>query len=367
VTGDGEPTRASEALLFSLLDGVPADARLWCVSPGRGQLAAAAAALAPGRRVTCTFFDHYLAGAAAEAARARDGTVPTNLSIDCAAELPGGPFDAAMLPLRAGADSELAWEVLQHAYVQLKPGGKLWASVDEPRDHWVAGRMKELFGAKFARHAADDAVAYSGVKRSELKKAKSFDCEFAFRDGGRLIRVVSRPGVFSHRRLDLGARALIESLEETGENGDVRRHLDDGMRVVDFGCGAGAVGFAAALRARDVAVHAVDSMPRAADCARRGAAKNALARHTTQSTSDGYVEGVGSFDLFLGNPPYYSHHRITELFVRAAMRALKPGGRAHFVTRQPEWFLDRLPRDFAKVAARELRTYSVVAGVRKSR
>ncbi len=365
MTGDGEPTRASEALLFSLLDGVAADARIWCVSPGRGQLAAAAAALAPERRVTCTFFDLYLAGAAAEAARARDGTIPANLVIDCAAELPVGPFDVVMLPLRAGADSELAWEVLQHAYVQLKPGGKLWASVDEPRDHWVAGRMKELFGARFARHAANDAVGYSGVKRAELKKVKTFESEFAFRDEGRLLQLMSRPGVFSHRRLDLGARALIESLEETGENGDVRQHLTAGMKVVDFGCGAGAVGFAAALRAKGVAVHAVDSMPRAVDCARRGAAKNALALHTTQATADGHVEGVGTFDLFLGNPPYYSHHRITELFVRAAMRALKPGGRAHFVTRQPEWFLERLPSDFQKVKARELRTYSVVAGVRK--
>jgi len=335
VTGDGEPTRASEALLFSLIDGVPADARLWCVSPGRGQLAAAAAALGPERRVTCTFFDLHLAGAAAEAARARDGTIPANLVIDCAAELPAGPFDAAMVPLRAGADSELAWEVVQHAFAQLKVGGKLWVSVDEPRDHWVAGRMKELFGARHARHAADDAIAYSGVKRAELKKRKTFDSEFAFRDEGRLLQVVSRPGVFSHRRLDLGARALIESLEEIGENGDVRRHLDDGMKVVDFGCGAGAVGFAASLRAKGVAVHAVDSMPRAVDCARRGAATNGLERHTTQATADGHVEGVGSFDLFLGNPPYYSHHRITELFVRAAMRALRPGGRAHFVTKQP--------------------------------
>ena len=154
-------------------------------------------------------------------------------------------------------------------------------------------------------------------------------------------------------------------MEETEENGLVRQHLTDGLKVVDFGCGAGAVGFAASLRAKQVAVHAVDSMPRAIDCAHRGAEKNGLARYTTQAAADGHVDGPGSHDLFLGNPPYYSHHRITELFVRAAVRALKSGGRAHFVTKQPEWFLERLPSDFLKVKTRELRTYSVVAGVRK--
>ncbi|MSR47367.1 MAG: methyltransferase domain-containing protein [Planctomycetes bacterium] len=365
MTGDGEPTRASEALLFSLLDGVKSDARIWSTSPGRGQLAAAAAAMAPERKVTCTFLDLFMAEAARDAAVARDGTVPANLVIDCAADLPSGPFDVAMIPLRAGADSELAWELLQHAYVQLADGGRLYASVDEPRDHWVAGRMEALFGARFSRHTADDAIAYSGIKRTPLKKVKEFGCEFAFRDRDRLIPVVSRPGVFSHRRLDLGARALIESLEETGENGLVRDFVDSGGRVIDYGCGAGAVGLAAAFRAHNVVVHAVDSMPRAADCARRGAEKNGLTTFTTQACADGEVEGAGTFDLFLGNPPYYSHHKISELFVRAAVRTLKQAGRAQFVTKQPEWFMERMPKHFHRVVTRELRTYAVVVGVKR--
>jgi 16S rRNA (guanine1207-N2)-methyltransferase len=221
------------------------------------------------------------------------------------------------------------------------------------------------------RKATREAVAYSGVKRNAPKKTKRFDCEFAFRDGERLIRVVSRPGVFSHRRLDLGARALIESLADVDARGRARSLVPAGASVLDLGCGAGAVGFAAALRAGAGKLHAVDSMPRAIECARRGAESNALLeRFTAQATalgaSDVPIEGAGSFDLVLGNPPYYSQHAIAELFVRAALVALKPGGRVHFVTRQPEWFAERMARDLRSVRVRELRTYSVASGVRAS-
>ena len=81
--------------------------------------------------------------------------------------------------------------------------------------------------------------------------------------------------------------------------------------------------------------------------------------------SDGRLANAGDFDLALLNPPYYSHFRIAELFVRAARYSLRLGGRAHFVTKQSEWFLERLPRDFSKVAVRQVRTYDVVSGMRK--
>ena len=273
-----ETARESEALLFALLPGAPIgpQARVWCVSPGRGQIAVEAARAGPERQVIVTFFDQFLCNAARESAGGREGVVPPNLTFDCVADLPKGPFDAALLPLRAGADSEVTWETLQHAYMELKPGGVLLASTDEPRDHWLAGRMKALFDSRFRRDANDDAVAYTGVKRGELKKPKSFDCEFAFRDRGRLIHVVSRPGVFSHRRLDLGARALIESLSVTEQNGYERDFIESGARVLDYGCGVGTVGIAAALRTADAKVHFVDAMPRAVACALKGAELNGL-------------------------------------------------------------------------------------------
>jgi len=354
-----EPARPSEALLVELAATLPAG-RIGCTTAGRAQLAIELARRGPESAVDCTFFDLHLLE------RARAAAPPLeNLALECRADLPELPFDVVALPLRAGGDAEFAWELLQQAFLRLRDGGLFLAAVDEPRDHWVAGRMKALFGKRFARHATDDAVAYRATKRGELKKVKQFEAELQFRDRGRLVRGVSRPGVFSHRRLDLGARALIESLAEPAEDGSERDLLREGARVLDLGCGAGVVGFAAALRAPSVRVHALDSMPRAVECARRGAALNGLADYSADVAADGRALAPASFDLVLANPPYYSQERIAELFVAAAARALVAGGRLHVVTKHPEWLAERMPAEFADVRVRPIRGYSVVDGVRR--
>ena len=58
------------------------------------------------------------------------------------------------------------------------------------------------------------------------------------------------------------------------------------------------------------------------------AALDALAKAVTP---DEYDDGTppetdGTFDVFAGNPPYYSDYRIAEVFLDTARRALKPGG-----------------------------------------
>jgi 16S rRNA G1207 methylase RsmC len=336
------------------------DGDVACTSVGRAQLAVAAARASGARRVDCTLFDLHLL----ERAQAAMGAAPGNLNVAARADLPEGPFAAVAIPLRSGGDAEFAWELLQQAYLRLADGGLFFTAVDGRRDHWVAGRMEALFGRKFARLASDDAIAYRATKRGELKRVKSFEAELAFRDRGRLIRAVSRPGVFSHRKVDVGARALVDSLAET--NGTAERDLLlPGARVLDLGCGCGVVGFAAALRAPGVRVHAVDSMPRAVECARRGAGLNGLEGWSAEVAADGGALEPKSFDLVLANPPYYSHHRIADLFVEIALRALRSGGRVHFVTRQPEWFEERLPGPFASLRRREIRGYTVVDGVRR--
>ncbi|MFT5092658.1 MAG: hypothetical protein ACI93T_001478, partial [Porticoccaceae bacterium] len=55
-----------------------------------------------------------------------------------------------------------------------------------------------------------------------------------------------------------------------------------------------------------------------------------------------------------------SNFRIAEIFVQAAINSLKPGGRLHFVTKQPEWFADRFVEVFDEVSVLEARGYFVV-------
>jgi 16S rRNA (guanine1207-N2)-methyltransferase len=192
-------------------------------------------------------------------------------------------------------------------------------------------------------------VLYLAAKAAPLRKLKSYAAEFSFHDGPREIKLRSRPGVFSHRELDGGARALIKSLQ-----------IAPGQRVLDLGCGSGAVGIAAALRAEDVRVHATDSNPRAIEAALWAAAASGVAdRFTAKLDCDGSSVAGGAFDLALANPPYYSDFRLAKLFVRIADQALAAGGRLLIVTKTPDWYRTHLGE--SRVAdLRQHGTYAVV-------
>jgi len=272
-------------------------------------------------------------------------------------------YDLAALPTTAGGESELTRELLREAHNRLRVGGRLLVSVDNPKDSWTHDRMRELFPKvtvvpdENPTGGKPRGVVYGGTKGVALRKQKDYDCEFAFRDRGTLLKAFSRPGVFSHRRIDPGGRSLIEAMEPV-----------EGDHVLDIGCGAGVVSLAAAARGEGITVHGVDSNPRAVQCTLRGAESNGLSDRVTASlTADALPppETFETFDLAVGNPPYFSHHRIAGLFLAAANRALKPGGVALMVTKQPRWFLDAMSETFAEVASAEVRRYHVVCGVKR--
>ena len=104
------------------------------------------------------------------------------------------------------------------------------------------------------------------------------------------------------------------------------------------------------------------------ECTRRGAELNGFGdRLTAALTADALppAETHGTFDLALGNPPYFSHHRIAGLFLAAAAAAMKPGGGVLMVTKQPGWFVEAMGERFAEVSSEEVRRYHVVRGVRR--
>lgn len=333
-------------------------ARIVMTSAGAAQAAAEVAHLHPESRVECYFPDCFLAQSAAN----RQGGMP-NLLIYCETDFIPGPADCVALTLAAGADSELARDLMQSAHQLLGPEGRLFVSTDNPKDHWLHEQLKTLF-EKVTNRGEEYGRLYIGSQPKPQKKLKDYSEWFAFRDNGRLIHVMSRPGVFSHRKLDIGARALIESLTvpDGPHPGEVVR---DGFRVLDMGCGSGAVGFAAALRAKDVKVHAVDSNVRAIACTKAGAERNGIENFTTELNGDGICGAKGVFDLVLANPPYFSNFAIAEIFVRASLRVLKKGGRAHFVTKQPEWFIEQFEKYYDEVSVREIRGYFIVKGTHR--
>ena len=182
--------------------------RLICTSPGLAQFAGAAAQALPHAVVSCVYLDAYRANLASDYWLDK----PPNLHIECAADFPSDDADVVALPLSAGGEAELARDLIQAGHERLKLDGKLYASTDKHDDTWLGEQLGKLF-RRVERRMSPAGVLYVAAKTAPLKKIKNYACEFAFRDRGRLIRATSRPGVFSHRHIDTGARRLIDEMQ----------------------------------------------------------------------------------------------------------------------------------------------------------
>jgi 16S rRNA (guanine1207-N2)-methyltransferase len=318
--------RPQEALLVELAATLPGG-RVLCNTAGWAQFACAYAAAQPQAAVVCWLLDLYQA---AESRRVAAGW--PQVAVVCEADPPAGPFDLVVWSFSRQGDGELARELLQAGHERLAVGGELIAAIDNPRDKWLHEVLRDIF-PKVVRAARPAGALYRAVKTAPLKKLKNYAAEFTYRVGERLLHVRTRPGVFSHRRVDDGARALIKSLSEP---------LPE--RVLDLGCGSGAVGLAAAIQSPQVRLLGTDSNPRAVEALVWGADRNGVAAQVQAALDcDGQAVPAAAFDLVLANPPYYSHFRLAELFCRIAARALATGGRLLLVTKSPEWYRRPLP------------------------
>ena len=343
----GLHTHRSEQLLIERLDELPGD-RLLCTTQGRAQLAAVAALRSTSRRVACYFLDLFLA----EESQRLHGDCGGRLEIVCSEDFPDAEFDVVALPFRMSGESELVREQMQTAHLRLADGGCLAVATDNARDTFFHGEMQTLF-PRVTRIADKRGVVYIGVKRGPLKRVRDFSTTFSFRDGERLLSVFSRPGVFSHRRVDAGTRALLETMS-----------IRPGMHVLDLGCGAGPVSVAMAARAEGVRVEAVDANPRAIACTGQTCKLNGVASVRTHLNADARCGERNTIDLAAGNPPYFSQFRIASLFLESAAESLKPGGRALFVTKQPLWFEEQMAGRFVDVTSTSVRGYTVVSGIK---
>jgi 16S rRNA (guanine1207-N2)-methyltransferase len=313
------------------------------LSPGRAQIAALLLERSPQAQLTAWYIDLH------QAALAR-AALDDRVRVECSADLPDQTYELVAFPILMRGEAELTRDLLQQAHERLSQGGLLAVSVDNPRDQWLREQLEPMFD-KVTCITADEGRVYLARKTKPLRKLRNFQAEIVFRDDEHLIKLVTRPGVFAHRQLDPGARQLLLSAD-----------IEPNQRVLDLGCGSGALALAASLRAPGVIPFAVDSNARAIACVQAGAALNDIDGINTILNSDGQLGLDDSIDIVLCNPPYYSDFEIADKMVRTARQALRSGGAALFVNKQPKWYEERLPQEFEDVAIFPSAKYWVACG-----
>lgn len=321
------------------------------ISTGRGQAAVSLAHRFPDAAIDLWYLDLHHCALATDHSRDEAGNLPGNLTLRCTADLDREGLDWTLVPLSSSGEQELARDFVQQHYQGLAVGGNMIVSVDNPKDRWVHELLKS-YEKKIRVRPFEDAVVYVLKKTHPLKKLKDFSCQLAFRDCDELIQLVTRPGVFSHRELDNGARQLLDAVDVYPE-----------ARLIDIGCGSGSVTLGLAKRDPSARVHAVDSNARALDCLQRGVALNQLENVSWELNAIGDYQDPGSFDMALANPPYFGNFLIAEKFLQAAQRSLRPGGRLVLVTKQPAWYEENLPRWFTECEVFASKRYHIASGL----
>jgi 16S rRNA G1207 methylase RsmC len=339
--------RDSEQLLIDHIDQFNGH-RFLCTTIGRAQLASALAEI-PEASVTCHFSDIYQAKSAQTILDQQENQI----EILCQPDFPEIEFDCVLFPFVKNGTTELTREFLQTGYQRLKLKGRMAASTDNPKDQWLHGEMQSLF-SKVTRIPSKNGVVYFATKLTPLKKEKNFQAQYNFKDQENIIHVMTRPGVFSHRKLDAGARALIKVME-----------IKENDHVLELGCGSGSVSLAALLRAENVSLHAIDSNPRAVQCTEMGASLNGISGLTTELNDEIGEELHSQFDVVLANPPYYSQNQIGHIFLDSGYKALKQKGRIQIVTRKPAWFEEEMESRFFEIVSVKSGNYHVISAKKK--
>ncbi len=319
---------------------------------GRGQLASRLA-LRGDALLWCP--EAWLAAQCENEAARSSQDVARRPRVHCQPDWPPGPFDLAAVPLASGGVEELALETLEAAWLSLRAGGNLIAGIPAASAAWLRKSLAvftpELTEITWHGARKNPVSVFTAVSTGTLKRRRNWQCELAFRDQGRLIRLVTRPGVFAHRQLDHGARQLLNATE-----------VPPGSSVLDIGCGSGAVGLGLAARDPSIQVLAVDSHTRAIQCTEFGRELNGLENVRTLLSHDGVFGEPASFDLAVANPPYFSSYQIAELFCTAAAKHLQSHGQLLIVTKTPDWFQQRLPDWFEEVAIKPSGRYFIASG-----
>ena len=177
------------------------------------------------------------------------------------------------------------------------------------------------------------------------------------------LTFTSFPGCFCHRRQDEGGLALAEVVSKDLSSSIQQSSLNP-RRLLDMGCGCGLVGLLIARAVKGVSLVGVDSHSRAIEAANLNAQALGVEAEMILSDNGTPARMDGTFDVFVGNPPYYSDYRIAEVFLDTAKRALKPGGVCYTVCKNAAGLEPVQRQYFPDVEIIKRRGYAVLKSIK---
>ena len=139
---------------------------------------------------------------------------------------------------------------------------------------------------------------------------------------GLTLAFTTDAGVFSRDGLDRGTALLLEALPEPKG------------RVLDLGCGWGAVGAFLGAKYPGLELTLTDVNARAAALARRNLAANGVRAEVLEG--DGFEAVTGTFDLIVTNPPIRAGKQLIYALFARARDFLNPGGALYLVIRKQQ-------------------------------
>ena len=287
----------------------------------------------------------------------------------CAPHLPEGPWDEILF--RTGPklmSGELSLDLLQE--IAQLAGGDLRA----PK-----------FQLDFVGRERDRNDLLNKV-RDDPKRVRNFSSVWpASVPGGPKLMFTSFPGCFCHRRLDEGGLALAEVVAKELMERQALTSCLLPLTLLDMGCGCGLVGLLVGSVVKGLRLTMVDSHTRAVEAAELNAkafgadarvvlADDGLdsvqsANHPIEQSNNRTIEhsniSSSSFDVFVGNPPYYSDYRIADVFLQTAKKALRKGGACYTVVKNDAGLKPVQERYFPSVAVIRRRGYCVLKSVKE--
>lgn len=181
--------------------------------------------------------------------------------------------------------------------------------------------------------------------------------DFTIELKGKSLSFHTNDKVFSPSGLDRGTAAMLSFVDFAPDD-----------RVLDLGCGYGAVGILAAACLSPGQVTMCDISEDAIQLSIENARKNGVLDGLAILRSDGLSDIQNrNFTKILSNPPYHTDFSVARAFIEEGWRHLAPGGVMYMVTKRREWYKNKLIAVFGGVHIEEADGYFVFSAMKKDR